>query len=63
MAIKIIERREPKEKRVRFSCSGCKSKLEASASDGALQEDRNQTFYVFACPVCKNSIYIAAEKF
>lgn len=63
MAIKIIERREPKEKRVKFSCSTCKSKLEAAASDGRIEEDRNQCYYYFCCPVCKGSIYIDAEKF
>ena len=63
MAIKIIERREPKEKRVRFSCSHCKSKLEAAASDGEYAEDRNQGFYTFKCPVCKAAIYVDSAKF
>lgn len=63
MAIKIIERRDLKEKRVRFSCSNCKSKLEASASDGDLQDDRNESFYVFKCPVCSGAIYVSASKF
>jgi len=65
MAIKIIQKIEPKDVSIRISCNHCTSVLEYGYSDIKFSEPREtdndlviRGYHYIQCPVCRNIINV-----
>jgi hypothetical protein len=57
VTIRIIERREPPEKRpFRATCNHCKSVIEFHESDAEYVADFRDSFWRINCPVCFHTV-------
>ena len=59
--MKIIKINRPPDRNqtVRFDCPICKSRLEESKRNMGLRMYRNEEYYTFVCPVCKESCMVS----
>jgi hypothetical protein len=56
--MKIIEPGSlPEEKVHRLRCNNCKCLFEFKQSEGTIGSERNESYVMIHCPICKNEVY------
>jgi len=60
MTIKVIKKKTPpNDKILQGDCTNCRSTLQFTRKDVSWESSpKNESYYKFKCPVCKNAIYL-----